>query len=122
MSRKPLRPRDFFTGSVDREYGGPWLIDSRRVSRGEFKRSYRAVFGQQLHRGTPIARSRNARGRKSALLASRPLIGCDHEFEFHQDVQGDYVYTQVIQWLECANCGAHRSATWEDAPSYDDCF
>lgn len=76
MSRKPLRPRNFFTGSVDKAYGGPWLIDSRRVSRAEFKRSYRAVFRQQIHRGAPIARARGARGRKSSLLACRPLIGC----------------------------------------------
>lgn len=120
MSRKPLRARRCMLGSVDRAYTGPWQIDDRNVSPAEFRRAWLAQFGDRQHRGAPITRRRGARGRKAAVLARRPLIGCDHEFVFHQDVQGDYVYTQTIQWLECANCGAERSASWEDAPSYDD--
>lgn len=120
MSRKPLRARRSMLGSIKSGYEGPLEIDGRKVGRGEFRRAWLAQFGHREHRGAPIARSRSVRARKAAVLARRPLIGCDHEFEFHQDVQGDYVYTQTIQWLQCANCGAERSATWEDAPSYDD--
>lgn len=120
MSRKPLRCCRSMVGSVARSYTGPWLIDDRKVSPGVFRRAWHAQFGDRQHQGSAIKRQRGVRGRKAAVLARRPLVGCDHEFEFHQDVQGDYVYTQTIQWLECAHCGAHRSATWEDAPSYDD--
>lgn len=120
MSRKPLRARRHMLGSVDRAYAGQWQIDDRNVSPAEFRRAWRAQFGHREHHGAPIARPRSVRARKAAVLARRPLIGCDHEFEFHQDVHGDYVYTQTIQWLQCVNCGAHRSASWEDAPSYDD--
>lgn len=122
MSRKPLRARRSMVGSIARDYAGPFQIDGRDVGRTDFRRAWLAQFGGQQHRGAPITRAVGARGRKAAVLASRPLIGCDHEFEFHQDVQGDYVYTQTVQWLECANCGAHRPATWEDAPSYDDYY
>lgn len=120
MSRRPVPTMPTFFGSLHPQYRGTWRIDNRRVSRGTFKRAWMAASGQLVHESAPIARSRSARGRKAAVLARRPLVGCDHDFVFHQDVQGDYVYTQTIQWLECANCGAHRSATWEDAPSYDD--
>lgn len=122
MSRKPLRARRNMLGSIDRTYAGPWQIDGRDVSPGEYRRAWHAQFGHRDHQGKPLARGRSVRARKVAVMASRPLIGCYHEFEFHQDVQGDYVYTQTFQWLECANCGAERSATWEDEPSYDDDF
>lgn len=123
MSRKPLTARRFLLGSLDRGYTGPLEIDGRQVGRVAFRAAHRANyarFPRLSHVGAPIAKARTARGRKAAVLARRPLFGCDHEFEYHQDTQGDYVYTQTIHWLKCANCGAERSASWEDAPTYED--
>ena len=120
MSGRPKAHGQLFFGSLDPQYRGTWRIDDRSVSRGVFRRAWMAASGQRLHDSCPIARARGARGRKAAVLARRPLIGCDHEFEYHEDTQGDYVYTQTVRWLECSLCGAERSATWEDAPTFDD--
>lgn len=126
MSRKPHRARRWLIGTLDRRRCASLEIDGRRVGRVEFRaalEAHRAMYPHLIeHRSAGVRRARTARGRKAAVLASRPLVGCDHEFVYHQDTQGDYVYTQTVHWLECANCGAHRSASWEDAPSYDDYY
>lgn len=79
----------------------------------------------QRHRSSPIARSRTARGRKAAVLARRPLIGCWHDWAYREDWIGDPGVingTATICWLECEMCGAEKPARYEDRPSddYDD--
>lgn len=126
MSRKHHRARRCLSGTLDRRYGGFLEIDGRRVGRVEFRAALdanRAMNPYLIeHRGAGIARKRTARGRKAAVLGRRPLVGCDHEFSYREDTIGDGLYTATERWLECDHCGAHRSATWEDAPSYDDYF
>lgn len=46
----------------------------------------------------------------------------DHELEFHQDWQGDGMYTQDFYWYECRNCGECIPAGASDAPNFDDDF
>ncbi len=120
MSESPFRKMPTFFGSLDPQYRGTWRIDDRSVSRGVFKRAWMAASGLRLHESAPIARMRGARGRKAALLARRPLVGCDHEYSYHEDTQGDYIYCETVRWLECDHCGDRQPASWEDAPVYDD--
>lgn len=126
MSRKPHRARRWLIGTLDRRRCASLEIDGRRVGRVEFRaavEAHRTMYPHLIeHRSAGLARKRTARGRKAAVLASRPLVGCDHEFSYREDTIGDGFYTATERWLECDHCGAHRSATWEDAPSYDDYF
>jgi hypothetical protein len=123
MTRKHARSCCAFFGSLHPQYRGTWSIDNRSVSRGTFKRAWMAASGQPFHQSAPLGRRRGVRARKAAVLARRPLVGCWHEYRYHEDTIGDYgvvngTYTE--RWLKCDLCGDEQPASWEDAPSYDD--
>lgn len=124
MTRRQQPRCQLFMGSLDRKYKGPWSIDNRPVSRGVYRRTYYARIRAKQHTGVPLTRGSGARGRKQATDARRQWKGCDHEFEYREDTIGDYGViggTYIERWLEC-QCGAHRSASWEDAPTFDDFY
>lgn len=101
----PHHPRSMFS------------IAGRQATRAQFNRA------TGRHRGRPLQRKPGARGRKRAILAAYPLRGCEHDFSYHEDWEGDPGVingTSTICWLECDHCGATRPATREDAPAYDD--
>lgn len=124
MSRKHQRARRWLIGTLDRRRCGSLEIDGRRVGRVEFRAAldaHRAMYGHLIeNRSAAVRRARTARGRKAAVLASRTLIGCDHEFSYHEDTIGDGFYTATERWLECDRCGATKPASWEDAPTDED--
>lgn len=64
----------------------------------------------------------NAAGGESSLTGG--LCGDDdHEWEYKEDVIGDYGVingTYIERRLECSICGATKPATYEDAPTFDD--
>jgi hypothetical protein len=125
MSRKPVKGSVFF-GSRNKHAPGPWLVDNKPVTRGVFRLAYFQAFPHERpSRKFSIARNLAIRGRKRALDARRKLVGCEHDFEYHQDEIGDFgvvngTYTE--RWLECVCCGVERSASDEDEPCYDDFF
>lgn len=63
-----------------------------------------------------ITTRRGASGRKRALDRRQDWRGCEHEFEYREDWEGDPGVingTNTLRWLEC-NCGATRPASYED--------
>lgn len=122
MTRLTIRGQSFL-GSPLRSYAGPWEIDGRKVGRVEFRIAHARAFRREAQeRRFQISRAPGVRARKHALDRRQPLRGCEHEFEYHEDTMGDYIYWTTVSWLECCACGAQRAGDWRDALVHDDCL
>lgn len=102
---------------TDPRRGSTFWIEGKQVTAAAFFRH------ANKYKSSPVPRVRSARRRKLALISSRPLVPCEHDYVYHEDTIGDYgvvngTYTE--RWLQCEYCDKTLPATYEDAPSYDD--
>lgn len=115
MSRKPERVRSVSS------CGDQHWINNRPATQAQHRRALQRI--QPTGTRWALARGAGARRRKQALDGRRALRGCDHDFEYREDWEGDPGVingTHTLCWLECMHCGAERSASYDDGPSYDD--
>lgn len=120
MSRKPERVRNVSSSG----YGGDSLafwVNGRPASLPQYRRAWSILYPSG--RRWPLPKNAGLRQRKRALDGRRALKGCEHEFEYREDWEGDPGVingTHTLCWLECIHCGSERPASLDDAPCYDD--
>lgn len=115
MARKPDRVRSVSS------CGDDYWVDGRRVTRAQWRRAWAILYPTGSR--WPVPKGASHRRRKQALDGRRALKGCEHDFEYREDWEGDPGVingTHTICWLECMHCGTERPGSYEDAPSYDD--
>jgi len=88
---------DPFSGRKHNEY----KINDKHVTFTEYRRRFKAAFGSGNEGNPPLRRTGGARGRKRAIDDRCKRVGCDHEFEYHEEHEDYGCYgTRTDRWLE----------------------
>lgn len=115
MSRRPERVRVVY------RHGDLLVVNGRSSTMAQYRRALERQQPPEPRWPLPLAAG--GRGRKRAVDGRRALRGCDHDFEYREDWEGDPGVingTHTLCWLECMHCGEERSASYDDRPSHDD--
>lgn len=120
MSRKGDRVRHVSSTGRGGQTLAFWVND-RPATRAQYRRAL-SIIQPTGHRW-PVLKGASPRRRKRALDGRRALKGCEHDFEYREDWEGDPGVingTHTLCWLECMHCGTERPADYDDRPSYED--